>query len=147
MAWAMRALKEQAGLSRAVFALRTPDGQYLRGKFAVGVEPGSAFAQFDIGLAKHHLFAHLMNKPQSVWFNQQNKANLQAFVTSDITSVIGNGEFFAGSLFLGSKSFGLFYGDRHVAPAGTLDERGYQAFKEIGAKVSQALNQLAGKKS
>lgn len=147
LAWAMRALKEQAGLSRAVFALRAPDGQHLRGKFAVGVEAGSPFALFEIGLAKQNLFAHLMSKPQSVWFNQQNRTNLQHFVTSDLTSVVGSGEFFAGSLFLGTKPFGLFYGDRRGEAAGGLDERGYQAFKEIGAKVSQALNQLAGKKA
>ncbi|MEK6662612.1 MAG: HDOD domain-containing protein [Pseudomonadota bacterium] len=147
MAWAMRALQEQAGLNRAVFALRTPDGQHLRAKFALGVEPGSPFAQFEIGLAKQHLFAHLLSKPQSVWFNQQNQANLQHFVTTDLSSVVGSGEFFASSLFLGAKPFGLFYGDRRDAVGGGLDERGYQAFKEIGAKVSQALNQLAGKKS
>lgn len=146
MAWAMRALKEQAGLSRAVFALRAPDGQHLRGKFAMGVEAGSPFALFEIGLAKQHLFAHLMNKPQSVWFNEQNRTNLQHFVTGDLTGVLGSGEFFASSLFLGTKPFGLLYGDRREAGAGGLDERGYQAFKEIGAKVSQALNQLSGKK-
>lgn len=145
MAWAMRALREQAGLSRAVFALRSPDGQHLRGKLAVGAESGSTFASFEIGLGKQHLFAHLMNKPQSVWFSQQNRANLQPFVTSDLSNVVGSGEFFASSLFLGSKPFGLFYGDR--SDAGGLDERAYQAFKEIGAKVSQALNQLAAKKS
>lgn len=146
MAWAMRALKEQAGLSRAVFALRTPDGQTLRGKFVVGAESASPFALFDISLTQHHLFAHLLNKPQSVWLNEQNRANLHHFVTSDISRVVGSGEFFAGSLFLGAKPFGLFYGDRRGA-TGNLDERGYQAFKEIGAKVSQTLNQLAGKKS
>jgi len=145
MAWAMRALQEQAGLSRAVFALRSPDGQHLRGKFAVGAESGSSFASFEIGLAKQHLFAHLMNKPQSVWFSQQNRANLQPFVTSDLSNVVGSGEFFASSLFLGSKPFGLFYGDRRDASG--LDERAYQAFKEIVLKVGQALNQLAGKKS
>lgn len=148
MAWAMQALQERAGLNRVVFALRAPDGQSLRGKFAVGVEPDSPCALFEIGLGQAtHLFAHLMTKPQSVWLNQQNQSNLQAFITSDITRVVGSGEFFAGSLFLGAKPFGLFYGDRRDAAVGGLDDRGYQAFKEIGAKVSEVLNQLATKKT
>lgn len=147
MAWAMQALKEQAGLSRAIFALRTPDGQSLRGKFAIGAEPASTFGKFEIGLAKHHLFSHLMSKPQSVWFGEQNRDNLQHFITAEISSVVGSGDFFASSLFLGAKPFGLFYGDKRDALPSGLDERGYQAFKEIGQKVSQSLNRLAAKKS
>lgn len=147
MAWAMRALQEQAGLSRAVFALRSPDGKYLRGKFALGVAAETPFAQFEISLEKPHLLAHLMHKAQSVWFNEQNRANLQHFITSDMTRLIGNGEFFANSLFLGAKPFGLFYGDRRDAAGGALTEAHYQAFKAIGAKVSQALNQLSSKKT
>jgi len=148
MAWAMQALRERAGLNRVVFALRTADGQSLRGKFSAGVEPGSTCAIFDISLSEPvNLFAHLMTKPQSVWLNQQNQSKLQALLTSDMTRVVGSGAFFASSLFLGAKPFGLFYGDRRDAAAGDLDERGYQAFKEIGAKVSEALNQLATKKS
>lgn len=146
MAWAMRALKEQAGLSRAVFALRAPDGKMLRGKFVLGAEPESSFAHFAIGLAQQHLFSHLMHQSQSVWFNQENKANLQQFVTSELTNVVGSGEFFASSVFLGAKPFGLFYGDQRGAAGGQLDARAYQAFKEIGQRVSQALNQLAVKK-
>lgn len=146
MAWAMRALHERAGLHRVIFALRTPDGQSLRCKFAVGVKPDSPCARFEISLKATHLFARLMTKPQSVWFNQQNQSNLQVFVTNDITRVIGEGEFFASSLFLGAKPFGLFYGDRRDATGG-LDERAYLAFKEIGTTVSDALNQLAAKKT
>lgn len=147
MAWAMRALQEQAGLSRAVFALRTPDGKYLRGKFTVGAAADTPFAQFELVLDTPHLLAHLLNKPQSVWLNQQNRENLQHFLTPELTQLIGSGEFFASSLFLGAKPFGLFYGDRRGTKAGALDEASYQAFKAIGTKVSQALNQLAEKKS
>ena len=138
MAWAMRALQEQAGLSRAVFALRTPDGKYLRGKFAVGAAADTPFAKFELALDTPHLLAHLMNKAQSVWLNPQNRDNLQHFLTPQLTQLIGSGEFFASSLFLGEKPFGLFYGDRGGI---ALDAVSYQTFKTIGAKVSRALNQ------
>ena len=145
MAWAMRALQERAGLHRVVFALRTPDGESLRCKFALGVKPDSRCASFEISLKATHLFSHLMIKSQSVWFNQQNQSSLQAFVTNDITQVIGEGEFFANSLFVGGKPFGLFYGDRRGATGG-LEERAYLAFKEIVSTVSETLNQMAAKK-
>ena len=141
LAWGLRALQELAGVNRAVFALLAPGGKKLHGKLAIGAEPESAFAHFDISLGEPHLFTHLMRKPQSVWFNQQNQPNLQHFVSHDITSVVGTGEFFAMSLFLGAKPFALIYGDRRDT-AGGLDEHGYQAFKAISAKVGLALNQL-----
>lgn len=147
MRWAMQALQLEAGLSRVVFALRTPDGQGLRAKFCLGAPAASAFSQFEIGLSRQHLFAHLMQKPQGVWRNQQNESNLQAYINAEITALTGRGEFFAHSVFLGAKPFGLFYGDCRDDGAGRLSEARYQKFKEIVAQVSRGLQQFSGKTS
>lgn len=146
MQWAMQALQTEVGLRRVVFAMRTPDGQYLRAKLAVGASAPSTFSQFEVGLSDHNLFAHMLQKPQGVWLNQQNQANLQAYVNATLLHVIGRGEFFAHSLFLGAKPFGLFYGDCHDGSSGyQLDETRYIKFKEIVAKVSRGLQQLSTK--
>lgn len=137
--WALRSLHQQVGLTRVVFALYAPQQRVLRGKVNIGAAD-SPLAAFAIGLEKAHLFAHLMHKPQSVWFNAQNKLNLGPFVTAEITRVIGAGEFLATSLFLNGKPFAMLYADRRVGTArGTLDEGSYLAFKQIGARLTQAL--------
>lgn len=140
LAWAMRALREEAGLTRAVFASCTADGQALHGKLAFGAEAGSAFGGFAIDLRHSHLFTHLMNKPQNVWFNAQMHANLRPLVTPELVAIIGEGEFFAGSIFFNGKPLGLLYADRRGH--GQLDERAYQRFKDISGKISQALLKL-----
>ncbi len=142
MRWAMLALQSEAGLSRVVFALRTPDGQALRGKFCLGEAEPSPFSQFEIGLGDLHLFTRLLQKQQGVWFNPQNAAGLQPYLSAELQRVIGRGEFFAHAVFLGPKPFGLFYGDCRGNP---LNEARYQKFKEIVAQVTRAMHRLAGK--
>ncbi len=153
MRWAMQALQTEAGLLRVVFALRTPDGQALRAKLALGAAVGTPLAQFDIDLSARNLFSQLLQKPQGVWLNQQNKDHLQAFISADLLRVIGRGEFFAHAVFLGAKPFGLFYADCRDGPGaaggadGQLTEAQYQKFKEIVAQVSRTLLQLSTKAS
>ena len=145
MRWAMQAFQAEAGLSRVAFALRAPDGQTLRAKFVQGAVADSPFAKFEIGLGRHHLFSHLLQKPQGVWLNPQNKDNLQTYINADLLRVIGHGEFFAHSIFLGTKPFGLFYADCRHDSSGQLRESQYQKFKEIVARVSLTLLQLSAK--
>ena len=147
MRWAMQALHSEAGLSRVVFAQCTPDGQALRAKCVLGAEATSPINQFEIGLDKQHLFAQLLLKQQGIWLNPKNAANLQAYLSTELLRVIGRGEFFAHSIFVGSKPLGLFYGDCRDATGGKLDEARYQKFKEIVAQVGRALHQLAAKKA
>jgi len=142
MRWAMQALQAEAGLDRVVFALRTPDGQGLRAKFCLGETEPSPFNQFEIGLGNLHLFTRLLQKQQGVWLNQQNEASLQPYLSAELQRVIGRGEFFAHSVYLGPKPFGLFYGDHRGAK---LDAAHYQKFKEIVAQVTRAMHRLAGK--
>jgi len=144
MRWAMQALQTEVGLTRVVFALRTPDGRALRGKFCLGETETAPFSQFNIGLDNQHLFMRLLQKQQGVWLNPQNKANLEPYVSAELLQVIGRGEFFAHSVFLGPKPFGLFYGD---CRGGALDEASYHKFKEIVAQVTRSMQRLVGKAS
>ena len=148
MQWAMQALQTQVGLRRVVFALRTAGDPSLRAKFTAGTPKPSAIDQFEIDLRSQNLFAYLMQKPQGVWLNKQNEANLQVYVNAEVLNIVGRGEFFAHSIFLGSKPFGLFYGDcREGGTGGALDETRYFKFKEIMAQVSHSLRQLSHKPS
>lgn len=140
IAWAMRNLNKQVGLSRVVLALYAPQQRVLRGKVNVGAAD-SPLAAFELSLAQDHLFSRLMNKPQSVWFGAPNTSSLNPFVTGEITRVVGQGDFFASSIFINGKAFALLYADCRGEDA-ALDETAYQAFKQIGARLSQVLPAL-----
>ena len=144
MQWAVQALQTEVGLRRVVFALRTSDGQFLRAKLTAGIATPSVFTQFEIDVNEHNLFAYMLQKPQAVWLNKQNEVNLHAYINARVLRVIGRGEFFAHSIFLGSKPFGLFYGDCHNAVEGSsLDAARYIKFKQIMAQVCRYLPQLS----
>lgn len=140
----LRGMREGLGLSRALFALATPDGSRVRVKYVLGAEPGSMLRHFEFGLHTPHLFARLMEKMQGVWFNEANAKTLGPLIPSEMRKVIGEGDFFAMSIAVGGKPAGLFYADRkHGACA--LDEHSYQEFKKLCLRGAQGLAHLAKK--
>lgn len=145
IAWALATLRQQ-GMGRAMFALASPDRQWLRAKWVEGVAPDSPLAGLTLSLARHNLFAQLLGKPQSVWLHDANRDNLKPFLTADILKAIGYGDFFAMSIFLKDKPLGLLYADGREGTGTGLDEHAYHAFKQVGGKVSQGLAQLMGGK-
>lgn len=143
IAWALATLRQQ-GMGRVMFALASPDRQWLKAKWVEGIAADSPLAGLTLNLAKHNLFAQLLGKPQSVWLHDANRDNLKPFLTGELTKAIGYGDFFAMSIFLKDKPLGLLYADGR---GGGLDEHGYHVFKQVGGKVSQGLAQLMGAKS
>ncbi len=139
MAWAMRTLRDEVGLSRGVFALRSSDGKNLRAKRVFGVEAGSVFQQFEIDLHPPHLFTQLLKKPQSIWLDAQSNAQSRALLTPELIHVIGEGAFFASSLFLHTQPLGILYADQR---GHSLDAAAYQAFKNVSARIIQAFHEL-----
>ena len=107
-----------------------------------GAEMGSAFKQFEIDLQQSHLFTQLLKKPQSLWFNAQSSAHTRSLLTPELIHVIGDGAFFASSMFLHTAPLGVLYAD-HLGH--DLDAAGYQTFKNVSTKLTQALLGLAKK--
>jgi HD-like signal output (HDOD) protein len=142
MAWVMRALQDEAGVSRGVFALLSTDGRNLRATMVFGGEAGSSFKQFEINLQQPHLFTQLLKKPQSIWFDAQSSAQTRSTLTPELIHVIGDGAFFASSVFIHAAPLGILYADHR---GNNLDAAGYQAFKNISTKVTQALLLLGNK--
>ena len=136
IAWALATLC-QHGAGRALFALASPDRQWLKTRWVEGLEADSPLAGMTLSLARQNLFAQLLGKPQSVWLHDANRANLKPFLTGDLTRVIGHGDFFAMSIFLKDRPLGLLYADgRNGSP---LDEHAYHVFKQVGGKLSLGL--------
>jgi hypothetical protein len=142
--WALDALRRELGLGRVMFALASPDRQSLKAKWTEGVAADSPMAGFTLGLGRHNLFAQLLGKPQSVWLHDANRANLEPFITPDMLRLLGRDDFFAMSIFFNDRPLGLLYADARGGTAKRLDETAYRGFKQVGARVSQGLQQLAG---
>lgn len=141
IAWALATLREQ-GMGRVMFALASPDRQWLKAKWVEGVAADSPLAGMALSLGKHNLFAQLMGKPQSVWLHDANRTNLKPFLTGELTRIVGHGDFFAMSIFLKDKPLGLLYADAREGSSMGLDDQAYQMFKQVGGKVSQGLAHL-----
>lgn len=144
MALVLKGMHEGIGLNRVVFALITADRSAMKAKFVVGAEPDSPLRQFQIDMTARHLFSRVMEKVQGIWLNASNQNALEPMIPSGIRLLIGQGEFFAMSVFLHGKPIGLFYADsRH--DGGELDDRRYIEFKQLCLRASQGLAHLSKK--
>ncbi|MEW5943743.1 MAG: HDOD domain-containing protein [Pseudomonadota bacterium] len=140
----LRGMREGLGLSRVLFALLTPDHGRVRTKYILGAEPGSPLRHFEFDLGAPHLFSRLMEKMQGVWFNEANSKTLGPLIRPELRRVIGEGDFFAMSVFVHDKPVGLFYADRKHGGC-ALDEHAYEEFKKLCLRGAQGLAHVTKK--
>ncbi len=140
----LKGMHEGIGLNRIVFALITRDRTFLKAKYVHGAPPGSPLRHFEADLRTPNLFSRLLEKMQGVWFSETNAKTLAPLIAPEVTKVIGEGEFFAMSLFVHGKPVGLFYADRKHGEC-SLDERSYLEFKKLCVLAADGLAHLARK--
>ncbi len=143
MALVLRGMHEGIGLDRIVFSLLTRDHVHLKAKYVHGASPGSPLQQFEVNLSIPNLFSRLLEKMQGVWFRAANAATLSPLIPTGMRQIIGDGEFFAMSLFVHGKPVGLFYADRKSGHG--LDEPSYNEFKKLCLLAAEGLGHLARK--
>lgn len=144
MTLVLRGMHEGIGLNRIVFMLLTRDHAHLKPKYVHGAPPGSPLQQLEVGLSIPNLFSRLLEKMQGVWFRAANAATLAPLIPPDVRQAVGEGEFFAMSVFVHGKPVGLFYADRRAGGHG-LDEPSYNEFKKLCVLAAEGLAHLARK--
>lgn len=144
MTLVLKAMHEGIGLNRIVFALITRDRAFLKAKYVHGAAPGSPLHHFDVDLSVQNLFSRLLERMQGVWFSSANAKTLAPLIAPKVLKVIGEGEFFAMSLFVHGKPVGLFYADRKHGEC-SLDENSYLEFKKMCVLAADGLAHLARK--
>jgi hypothetical protein len=92
-------------------------------------------------LAQRDLFGRLMAKMQGIWINDDNRAKLWPMVGPDLQKVIGQGDFYAMSLFTGDKPLGLVYADRGHGEI-SLDAQTYADFKQLCLQAGRGLAKI-----
>jgi hypothetical protein len=137
----LKGLHTGLGLSRIVFARITPDGQRVKSRFSLGIPPEDPMRHFEFQLNGKDLFAQLMTKMQGVWINEGNRARLWPLVDAKLQKLIGSGDFYAMSLYSGSRPLGLIYADRGHGAYG-LDPLTYTDFKMLCLQAARGLGKV-----
>lgn len=137
----LKGLHSGLALNRILFAMVTPDGQRVKCRFTLGIRADDPLRHFEFPLGQRGLFGQLMTKMQGVWINADNRAKLWPMVGPDLQKVIGQGDFYAMSLFSGNKPMGLFYADRGHGEFG-LDAETYTDFKTLCLLAGRGLGKL-----
>lgn len=144
MTLVLKGLHEGIALNRVAFALITRDRSALRAKYVYGAPPDSPLQDFRVDLDSPNLFTRLLEKMQGVWFSEANAKTLSPMIPRQTLRAIGDGEFFAMSVFVHGKPVGLFYADRKHGDCG-LDEHSYLEFKRLCVLAGEGLAHLARK--
>lgn len=144
MARVLLGMHEGLALDRVVFALVGRDQRHVKARFVRGVEEHSSLRALEFNLADPNLFSQLMKKMQGLWYQDSNQARFRPMLNAGLLAQIGEGEFFAMSVFVHNKPVGMFYADRrHDGCA--LDEHSYQGFKQLCLKAAEGLAHLSKK--
>ncbi|MBZ0105071.1 MAG: HDOD domain-containing protein [Sulfuricella denitrificans] len=144
MTLVLQGMHEGLGLEHIVFSLISRDRTFLKTKYVHGAPPGSPLRQFEVDLRSPNLFVRLLEKMQGVWFGPANAKNLGPMIPPEVRKIIGEGEFFAMSIFVHGKPVGLFYADRKRGDC-RLDEHTYIEFKKLCVRAADGLAHLARK--
>ena len=139
---AITGLHDGLGLNRVVFAYLTKDKIKLEGRHMQGADSDPNFSQFSVNvdLGKRDLFTQLLQKPRSVWVNEENHERLEELLPDEFRALIQTDEFYAMSIYHHGKPLGIFYADRHLRDS-HLDEKSYTSFKKLCLHVTKALEQ------
>jgi len=131
------------GLSRVLFALVTQDGKRVKCRFTLGIPSADPLRQFEFAIDSRDLFGQIMKKMQGVWVNQENRGKLWPMVGPNLRAMIGQGDFYAMSLFANGRPIGLIYADRGHGDC-ELDLKTYNDFKLLCLEAAKGLNRIKG---
>lgn len=137
----LKGLHSGLGLSRILFAMVTPDGKHVKSRFTLGIPAADPLRHFNVDLGTRDLFGQLMGKMQGVWLNEGNHEKLWPMLPPAQQEMIGSGSFFAMSLHVAGKPYGLIYADRGHGECG-LDPHTYTDFKMLCLQAARGLSKL-----
>lgn len=134
----LRGLHSGLGLSRILFAKMTPDAKRVKSRFTLGVAAEDPLRHFEFKLANKDMFGQLMSRMQGVWLNSSNRNRMWPMVHPNLQQIIGEGDFYAMSLFAGNKPIGMIYADRGHGVC-DLDPATYTDFKILCLQAARGL--------
>ncbi len=138
---AVQGLHKGLGLYRVVFAICTPDKRSLKARVVRSSEKSAEFSHFHMDLAPPHLFTRLMEKPASIWINDDNRAKYKELLPASLLDSLDVDSFFASSMFIDGRPVGMFYCDCH-RDSSNLNEACYSEFQHVCEFVATAMERF-----
>ncbi|MES9968456.1 MAG: HDOD domain-containing protein [Candidatus Thiodiazotropha sp.] len=135
---ALRQMHEELGLSRAMFAMLSPDKSALRARFVVESEQQLSLKSFVLDMNKPNLFKSLMHKPQAISLHKGNAEKYLPMIPQSALEQINDSGFVSMSVFIRGKPVGLFYADNGISGPGVTRQQ-YDNFKAICQKTVQSI--------
>ncbi|MEW8586808.1 MAG: HDOD domain-containing protein [Candidatus Thiodiazotropha sp.] len=135
---ALQQMHEELGLSRAMFAMLSPDKTALKARFVVESEQQLSLKGFVLSMTKPSLFKALLNKPQAISLNKANAEKYLPMIPQSALEQMNNSGFVTMSVFIHGKAVGLFYADNGISGPGVTRQQ-YDNFKAICQKTIQVI--------
>ena len=137
---AVHGMHDGVGFHRIVFATQPGKQPYLEPQFLIGTDNDPAFNSFKIKLDKLNIFSRLLEKPSSVWVNDENRQKYWQSIPAEFKVLVKVNSFCAMSVHVDSKPVGLFYADRH-SPDCKIDKQAFTMFRHLGLLVGKCLSE------
>ncbi len=140
----VQALKDMAGLHRALFFLLGRDRKTLTPRFASGLPAEAPVMRTDVELAQARLFQQLLGKPVAVWITPDNYEKLGIGLPRPLIEALQSRHLFLMSVFIGGQPIGVVVTDAEGDP---LAQKDYGTFKQLTLLASKRLTQLKAAQS
>ncbi len=127
---ALHRMEDDVGLSRAMFAMLTPDKVALKARLVIESEHQLSLKSFMINIEKPNLFSLLMKKSQAISLNRNNTDKYLPMIPQSAQEQINTDGFVAMSIFIRNKPVGLFYADNGLSGPGVTRHQ-FENFKVI----------------
>ncbi|MBW1792063.1 MAG: HDOD domain-containing protein [Deltaproteobacteria bacterium] len=132
------------GMDRVLFAMTSADKQYIKARYAIGIESTALLNNFKFKLLtkKANIFRRTLEEKRSFWVGGPSRG-ISDIVTDDIVSTLGGNSFFLIPILVGGKAIGLFYADR-IPSKRDLDQKSFQNMEFFALQTSLSLGRITG---
>lgn len=130
------------GMDRVLFAMTSADKQYIKARYAIGIESTALLNNFKFKLLtiKANIFRMTLEEKRSFWVGGPSRG-ISDIVTDDIVSTLGGNSFFLIPILVGGKAIGLFYADR-IPSKRDLDQKSFQNMEFFALQTSLSLDRI-----
>ncbi|MET0089950.1 MAG: HDOD domain-containing protein [Candidatus Thiodiazotropha sp.] len=135
---ALHRMEDDLGLSRAMFAMLTPDKAALKARLVIESEHQLSLKSFMLHIDKPSLFSILMKKPQAISLNRNNADKYLSMIPPSAREQINTSGFVAMSIFIKNKPVGLFYADNGLSGPGVTRHQ-FENFKVICQGITKSI--------
>ena len=133
------------GMDRVLFALLTPDRQYLKGKYGLGWTDESCAESFMVNVNDSgipNIFGYLLKNRKPVWVSENPDDIIKPLLTEELSNLTGGVPFFGMPVVIHAVPIGVIYSDRNQSGCG-LDEESFESFAFFGQQANMILSVLS----